>query len=314
MSCPVADTGHRPVLLEETLEALAIHPDGFYVDGTFGRGGHARAILARLGDAGRLLALDRDPAAVESALALAERDPRLWVEHASFSRLPEIARRYGLLGAIDGLLLDIGVSSPQLDQAGRGFSFAADGPLDMRMDNSAGETAAQWLARAPEAEIARVLHEYGEERFSRRIARAIVAARVGAPILSTGRLATIVAGACPTREPGKHPATRTFQAIRIQINRELEELGAALAAVRELLALGGRLVVISFHSLEDRLVKRFIRDQSRGERYPRGVPVRAAATQGWLRPLGKAVQATAEEVGVNPRARSAVLRVAERRS
>lgn len=314
MSRPVADTGHRPVLLEETLEALAIHPDGFYIDATFGRGGHARAILARLGAAGRLLVLDRDPAAVAAAEALAQRDPRLEVEHAPFSRLREIARQHGRLGAVEGLLLDIGVSSPQLDEAGRGFSFSADGPLDMRMDNSGGETAAAWLATAQEADIARVLHEYGEERFSRRIARAIVAARGQAPILTTGRLASLVAAACPTREPGKHPATRTFQALRIQVNRELEELGAALAAVRDLLAVGGRLVVISFHSLEDRLVKRFIRDQAWGRQVPRSVPLLATATQPWLEPVGKALHAGEAEVAANPRARSAVLRVAERRS
>ena len=314
MSRPVADTGHRPVLLEETLEALAIRPDGFYIDATFGRGGHARAILARLGAAGRLLVLDRDPAAVAAAEALAQRDPRLEVEHAPFSRLREIARQHGRLGAVEGLLLDIGVSSPQLDEAGRGFSFSADGPLDMRMDNSGGETAAAWLATAQEADIARVLHEYGEERFSRRIARAIVAARGQAPILTTGRLASLVAAACPTREPGKHPATRTFQALRIQVNRELEELGAALAAVRDLLAVGGRLVVISFHSLEDRLVKRFIRDQARGQQVPRSVPLLATAIQPWLEPVGKALHAGEAEVTANPRARSAVLRVAERRS
>ncbi len=314
MSRPVADTGHRPVLLEETLQALAIRPDGFYLDATFGRGGHARALLARLGAAGRLLVLDRDPAAVAVAADLARRDPRLEVEHAPFSRLREVVGRHERLGSVDGLLLDIGVSSPQLDEAGRGFSFAADGPLDMRMDNSAGETAAVWLARAQEADIARVLHEYGEERFSRRIARAIVTARGQAPILTTGRLAAIVAAACPTREPGKHPATRAFQALRIQVNHELEELAAALGAVRDLLAVGGRLVVISFHSLEDRLVKRFIRDQARGQPVPRSVPLRATATQAWLEPVGKALHAGEAEVAANPRARSAVLRAAERRS
>jgi len=299
-------------LLEESLAALAIRPDGVYLDGTFGRGGHARALLARLGSAGRLLVLDRDPEAVAVAQALAAEDPRLLVEQAPFSRLRDVAGHRGLLGSIDGLLLDIGVSSPQLDQAGRGFSFAAEGPLDMRMDNSSGETAAQWLARAQEADIARVLRDYGEERFAGRIARALVWARSEAPILTTTRLAKLVAAACPTREPGKHPATRTFQALRIQVNQELDELCAALAAVRDLLAIGGRLVVISFHSLEDRIVKRFMRDQARGPQLPRGVPVRASETQGWLRPLGKAVGASAVEVAANPRARSAVMRVAER--
>lgn len=304
--------GHRPVLLEESLAALAIRPDGFYLDGTFGRGGHARALLARLGSAGRLLVLDRDPEAVAVAQSLAAEDPRLSVEQAPFSRLGEVARRRGLLGSIDGLLLDIGVSSPQLDQPGRGFSFIAEGPLDMRMDNRGGETAAQWLARAQEAEIVQVLRDYGEERFAGRIARALVRARTEAPILTTTQLARLVAAACPTREPGKHPATRTFQALRIQVNRELDELSAALAAVRDLLTIGGRLVVISFHSLEDRIVKRFMRDQARGPQYPRGVPVLASEAQGWLRPLGKAVQASAAEVAANPRARSAVMRVAER--
>ncbi len=303
---------HRPVLLEESLEALVIPPDGTYLDGTFGRGGHARALLARLGAKGRLLALDRDPEAVAVGRALADQDPRLMVEQAPFSTAAAVASRHGVLGAIDGILLDIGVSSPQLDEAGRGFSFAAAGPLDMRMDNSTGETAAQWLARAKEAEIAQVLHEYGEERFSRRIARALVTARAEAPILTTQRLASLVAAASPTREPGKHPATRTFQAIRIQVNHELDELRSCLAGVRELLAVGGRLVVISFHSLEDRIVKRFMRDAARGEQFPKGVPVRAREIQSWLRPVGKAVHASLAEVAANPRARSAVMRVGER--
>jgi 16S rRNA (cytosine1402-N4)-methyltransferase len=308
----MATNGHRPVLLEESLAALAIHPDGIYLDGTFGRGGHARALLGRLGATGRLLVMDRDPEAVAAARALGVKDPRLMVEQAPFSEAAAVARRRGLLGAIDGLLLDIGVSSPQLDDPRRGFSFAAEGPLDMRMDNSAGETAAQWLAAAREADIAQVLHDFGEERFSRRIAQALVAARAQAPILTTRHLASLVAAACPTREPGKHPATRTFQAIRIQVNHELDELSAALAATRDLLAMGGRLVVISFHSLEDRIVKRFIRDQARGEQFPRGVPVRARETLAWLGPLGKPVHASPAEVEANPRARSAVMRVAER--
>jgi len=310
----MADAAHTPVLLEESLEALAIEPDGVYVDGTYGRGGHARALLSRLGPAGRLLALDRDPESVADGDALARTDPRITVEHAPFSRLAEVADRSGLRGAVNGLLLDLGVSSPQLDVPGRGFSFTADGPLDMRMDNRSGETAAQWLSRAPEGEIARVLHEYGEERFSRRIARAIARARREAPVLTTRRLAEIVAAASPTREPGKHPATRTFQAIRIQINHELEELRACLGAVCDLLTGGGRLVVISFHSLEDRIVKRFIRDQARGEQLPRGLPVPAGEVKAFLRPLGKAIRPSAAEVAANPRARSAVMRVAERLS
>jgi 16S rRNA (cytosine1402-N4)-methyltransferase len=305
-------TLHQPVLLEETLEALAITADGFYVDGTFGRGGHARMILARLGPAGRLLALDKDPEAVAAGGQLAAEDVRFSMMHAAFSQLETIARDSGILGGVSGLLLDLGVSSPQLDQAHRGFSFSADGPLDMRMNPQAGETAAEWLARVSEAELARVLREYGEERFARRVARAIVRARAVQPVTSTGRLAQIVAAASPSREPGKHPATRTFQAIRIQVNRELDELRACLASVCDLLAVGGRLVVVSFHSLEDRIVKRFIRDKARGERFPKGVPVTSQELGPCLRPVGKSVRPSPAEVAANPRARSAVLRVAER--
>jgi 16S rRNA (cytosine1402-N4)-methyltransferase len=308
----MTDAAHTPVLLEETLEALAIKPDGIYIDGTYGRGGHARALLTRLGPAGRLLALDRDPEAAAEARKLADGEPRLTVQQAPFSRLAEVARERGLTGTVSGLLLDLGVSSPQLDCAERGFSFTADGPLDMRMDPRGGESAAQWLARAREAEIARVLFEYGEERYARRIARAIVRGRHSAPLTRTRRLAEIVAGACPTREPGKHPATRTFQAIRIHVNRELEELASCLKSVCDLLAVGGRLAVISFHSLEDRLVKRFIRDEARGERLPRGLPVTARELHPRLRAVGRAVRPSAAEVEANPRARSAVLRVAER--
>jgi 16S rRNA (cytosine1402-N4)-methyltransferase len=308
----MADSVHQPVLLEESLEALAIKPDGVYLDGTFGRGGHARALLARLGPEGRLLALDRDHEAVAAAGALAASEPRLSVEQAPFSVIGDVARRHHLYGLVDGLLLDLGVSSPQLDCPQRGFSFSSDGPLDMRMDTRSGVTAAEWLARAKEGEIARVLRELGEERFAGRIARAIVRARALAPILTTRRLAEIVAAASPSREPGKHPATRTFQAIRIQINQELDELRACLAEVCGLLATGGRLVVISFHSLEDRIVKRFIRDEARGESYPRGVPVTAREVQPRLRAVGRAVRPSAQEVAANPRARSAVLRAAER--
>jgi 16S rRNA (cytosine1402-N4)-methyltransferase len=308
----MADLVHKPVLLEESLEALAIKPDGFYLDGTFGRGGHARALLARLGPPGRLLVLDRDPDAVAAARDLAAVDRRVAFEHAPFSAIGDAARRHGRYGAVDGLLLDLGVSSPQLDLPGRGFSFSADGPLDMRMDNQFGATAAQWLAIAKEGEITRVLRELGEERFAGRIARAIVRARAAAPILTTRRLAEIVAAASPSREPGKHPATRSFQAIRIHVNRELDELRACLAQVCGLLAAGGRLVVISFHSLEDRIVKRFIRDEARGDPYPRGVPIRVGDMHARLRPLGKAVRPSVQEVATNPRARSAVMRVAER--
>jgi 16S rRNA (cytosine1402-N4)-methyltransferase len=243
---------------------------------------------------------------------LARSDARFSIIQAPFSRLAEVAREAGVLGAADGLLLDLGVSSPQLDESERGFGFTADGPLDMRMDPTSGESAASWLAQVSEQALARVLHEYGEERFARRVARALVRARAQAPIATTKRLAELVAAAVPSREPGKHPATRTFQAIRIQVNRELDELRAALAAACALLAVGGRLVVISFHSLEDRIVKRFIRDEARGERLPRGLPVRGVEAAGRLRPIGKLVRPSAAEVVATPRARSALMRVAER--
>lgn len=308
----MTDASHTPVLLEESLESLSIDPNGIYLDCTFGRGGHARALLARLGASGRLLALDRDPQAVAAAVVLTQRDSRLTVEHAPFSQVEEVAWRRGIFGRVNGLLLDLGVSSPQLDEPDRGFSFSMDGPLDMRMDTSGSRTAAQWLAQAQEGEIARVLYDYGEERFARRIARAIVRARSKRLIDSTRILAEIVAAASPSWEPGKHPATRTFQAIRIHINQELDELRACLAGVCGLLATGGRLVVISFHSLEDRIVKRFIRDEARGEQFPSGVPVTVREANARLRPVGKPVRPSSAEVVVNPRARSALMRVAER--
>jgi 16S rRNA (cytosine1402-N4)-methyltransferase len=308
----MTDAPHTPVLLEESLEALAIDPDGIYLDGTFGRGGHARALLARLGASGSLFALDRDPQALAVGAVLARRDPRFVIEHASFSRVGEVARRHGFFGRVNGVLLDLGVSSPQLDDPTRGFSFNADGPLDMRMDTGSGQTAAQWLGQAKESEIARVLRDYGEERFAGRIAHAIVRARGRRPVVSTRELAEIVAAASPRRERGKHPATRTFQAIRIHVNGELEELRACLAAVCGLLAAGGRLVAISFHSLEDRIVKRFIRNEARGKQLPRAVPVTAQQTNVRLRPVGKPVRPSSAEIAVNPRARSALMRVAER--
>lgn len=294
------------------MEALALRPDGRYLDGTFGRGGHSRAILARLGLAGRLLGLDRDPQAMSAGQDLSRQDPRFVMERGHFGAIGAVVGRYGLNGRLDGILLDIGVSSPQLDDPSRGFSFSADGPLDMRMDPDSGESAAQWLARADEVEIAAVLRTLGEERFAGRIARAIVQARIQSPIRTTRALAALCEEAVPTREPGKHPATRTFQAIRIHINRELEELTACLAQVCDLLAAGGRLAVISFHSLEDRIVKRFIRDQARGECFPLGVPVTVAESHPRLRPIGKAIHASPAEVEANPRSRSAVLRIAER--
>ncbi len=295
------------------MEALAVDPCGTYIDATFGRGGHTRAVLARLGPAGRLLALDRDPEAIAAAHALAAADPRLTPVQARFGDLAAVAAAAGV-GQVQGILLDLGVSSPQLDAPERGFSFSADGPLDMRMDPTRGDSAAQWLARADQDEIAATLRELGEERFAGRIARAAVAARAEAPIATTRQLAELVARTVPTREPGKHPATRTFQALRIRVNEELDELERALDQVCALLAPGGRLAAIAFHSLEDRIVKRFVRRESQGPQLPKGLPVPASATRGRLRPVGKAVRPSAAEVAANPRARSAVLRVAERLS
>jgi 16S rRNA (cytosine1402-N4)-methyltransferase len=305
---------HQSVLLDEALEALAVSASGRYVDGTFGRGGHSRAILQALGPDGMLLAIDRDPAAVAFGQQSFADDGRFLIEQGAFSMLEQLAERHGLTGRVNGILLDLGVSSPQLDMPERGFSFLRDGPLDMRMDTTAGQSAAQWLAEAEEREIVQVLKTYGEERFAKRIARAIVETRGEAPITTTAQLAAVIAGANPVKEPGRHPATRSFQGIRIFINRELDELTACLDQSLRVLAPGGRLAVISFHSLEDRIVKRFIRDNARGEVFPRGVPVTQDQMQSRLRPVGKAIHPSAEEVQANPRARSAVLRVAERLS
>jgi len=283
-----------------------------YVDCTFGRGGHSREILLRLGEGGRLVALDRDPDALASARGIG--DARFTALHMSFGRLREGLAAEGI-EQVDGVLMDLGTSSPQLDDAGRGFSFRLDGPLDMRMDSSRGVTAAQWLATASEKHIGEVIKTYGEERFARQIARAIVAARSGRALHSTRQLAQIVEDAVRTREPGQDPATRTFQAIRIFINQELEELSLALPQCLELLRAGGRLVVISFHSLEDRIVKRFMRDNSRPAPVPRGLAVREADRAApRLRLIGKPVRPTRAELADNPRARSAILRVAEKLS
>ncbi|TCS71043.1 16S rRNA (cytosine1402-N4)-methyltransferase [Sulfuritortus calidifontis] len=301
---------HVPVLLEETLAALNIRPEGVYVDATFGRGGHSRAILGRLGPQGRLLAMDRDPRAVAEGERI--RDGRFSIVHAHFSRLRATVAAAGL-NEVDGVLLDIGVSSPQIDEPERGFSFRFDAPLDMRMDTSQGQTAAEWLNTATEEEIAHVIREYGEERFAKSVARAIVAARAEAPIERTAQLARIAASAVRTRERGQDPATRTFQAVRIHINRELEELAQALPQGVEVLRAGGRLAVISFHSLEDRMVKRFMRAEAKGEELPPEIPMPAHAIKaGRLRLVGRAIRASETEVARNPRARSAVLRVAER--
>jgi 16S rRNA (cytosine1402-N4)-methyltransferase len=303
---------HHPVLLQEAVDGLAVRADGVYVDGTFGRGGHSRAILAKLGEKGRLIALDRDPEACTAARILAEGDARLTIYRAAFSSLERIATEAGVLGRVDGVLLDIGVSSAQLDDPGRGFSFIQAGPLDMRMDPESGESAAQWLNRADEKEIAGVLFSLGEERHARRIAKAVVAERAITPITDTLQLAAIVSRASPRHDRHKHPATRSFQAIRIFINRELEELTSCLEQCLRVLAPAGRLAVISFHSLEDRIVKRFIRDHSRlPPPDPRAPWLEPTGTPD-LRPIGKAIQASEDETRDNPRARSAVLRVAER--
>ncbi len=302
---------HQTVLLREAVEALVTSPGGFYVDGTFGRGGHSRHLLQQLNADGRVLGVDKDPAAEAAALELAANEPRFQFFHGSFAELPGELRRMGV-DAVDGILLDLGVSSPQLDDGERGLSFLQDGPLDMRMDTTRGETAAQWLSHAGVDEIALGLKEYGEERFSRRIAAAIVAARTEQPITSTGRLAQVVSEANPKWEKHKHPATRAFQAIRIKVNSELEDLQELLAAALDMLRVGGRLVVISFHSLEDRLVKRYMRDMARGEQFPMGVPVRDSALNRRMRLVGKAVRASDEEVAGNVRSRSAIMRVAEK--
>ena len=299
------------MLLREAVDALVTEPEGVYVDGTFGRGGHSRAVLEKLGTEGRLLAVDKDPLAIAAAEEVAQGEGRFDFYHGSFAQLPHQLRRLGIT-AVDGVLLDLGVSSPQLDNGERGFSFLHDGPLDMRMDTSSGETAAEWLDAAREEDIAAVLKDYGEERFARRIAAAIVAARKVAPIETTAALAKVVSEAHPRWEKHKHPATRAFQAIRIKVNGELDDLEAFLNGALDMLRVGGRLVVISFHSLEDRLVKRYMRDMSRGEALPRGLPVKESALNRRMRLVGKAVRASAGEVELNPRARSAVMRIAEK--
>jgi 16S rRNA (cytosine1402-N4)-methyltransferase len=304
------DLQHATVLLNEAVEALNVKPQGIYVDGTFGRGGHSRLILQKLGPQGRLIALDKDPAAIEAGRSIA--DTRFRLVHSGFEELANVLRQLAV-GKVDGVLLDLGVSSPQLDDAQRGFSFRFDAPLDMRMDTSSGQTAAEWLANVDESFLVEVIGDYGEERFAKQIARALVAARKEQAILTTRQLGEVVAKVVRTREPGKNPATRTFQAIRIYINRELEELTHILPQCVDSLKTGGRLAVISFHSLEDRIVKRFMREMAQGKKIPAGLPIRAAdMPKGRLKLVGKAIQAGDEEVARNPRARSAVLRVAER--
>ncbi|OFK89653.1 MULTISPECIES: 16S rRNA (cytosine(1402)-N(4))-methyltransferase RsmH [unclassified Eikenella] len=306
------ELAHVTVLLHEAVDALAVKPDGVYVDGTFGRGGHSRLILSKLGANGRLVVFDKDPQAIAVARQLAETDKRVQVVHGGFSSFQLALKELGI-EAVDGALFDLGVSSPQIDDAERGFSFRYDAPLDMRMDTTRGQTAAQWLAEAGEEEIREVIRDYGEERFNSQIARAIVQQRQERPILTTGQLAQLAAQAVRTRERGQDPATRTFQAIRIFINRELEEISAVLPQAAGYLKTGGRLAVIAFHSLEDRIVKQFIRRYSRPAPLPKWVMVRESERpEPPLREIGKAQRASAAETAANPRARSAVLRVAER--
>lgn len=303
---------HATVLLDEAVAALAIKPEGIYVDCTFGRGGHSKLILEQLGTNGKLIALDKDPAAV--AAGKQWNDVRFQIMHCSFAQIAGVLCEQGVK-KVDGILLDLGVSSPQLDEAARGFSFRFDAPLDMRMDVSSGITAAQWLATVDESLLMEVIRDYGEERFAKQIARAIVAAREIHPIQTTRQLVELVSKAVRTREAGQNPATRTFQAIRIYINQELEELARVLPECVRHLKTGGRLVVISFHSLEDRIVKHFMRDMAEGDKLPRNVPIRSSEVpQGALNLICRAVRAGETELQLNPRARSAVMRVAERSS
>ena len=306
----MTSSAHVAVLAQEAIEALNIRSNGTYVDCTYGRGGHSRLILEKLGTGGRLIALDRDPEAIEAAKAL--RDPRFMAMRSPFSSVRDVLQELGVAG-VDGMLLDLGVSSPQLDDGRRGFSFRSDAPLDMRMDPDHGLSAADWLATAEESEIREVIRNHGEERFAKQIAAAIVAARARGPVDTTRKLAALVADAVPTREPRQNPATRTFQALRIHVNQELEELAVVLPQCGALLGAGGRLVVISFHSLEDRIVKRFLRTQSQADALPARLPVRARdLPRPRMRLIGRAARASDRETAANPRARSAVMRVAER--
>lgn len=303
---------HQTVLLNEAVDALVTDQDGIYVDCTFGRGGHSRELLKRLSAAGRVIGFDKDPMAVTEGETLAAQDPRFSIVHGSFAELQHRLSALHLGGCVTGILMDLGVSSPQLDDANRGFSFMGDGPLDMRMNNQAGQTAAQWLNSASAEEIAKVLKEYGEERFAKRIASAIVERRDSQPLASTLELAALIDKASPRKEKGKHPATRSFQAIRIFINGELDELKDVLEQSMQALCKGGRLVVISFHSLEDRIVKQFIRYKEKGDQLPRNLPVQDHMVKRELRSVGKAVRASEQEVEANVRSRSAIMRVAEK--
>ncbi len=303
---------HRPVLMAEVLANLAINPNGVYIDATFGRGGHTQAVLSQLGATGRLFAMDKDPTAVAYAKQLLGDDNRFSIYHGSFADLKKFLQTQEVYGKVDGILFDLGVSSPQLDDADRGFSFMRDGKLDMRMDTMSGVDAATWLATISERELADVLYQYGEERDSRRIARFIVEARQQTPITTTVQLAEIVKKAIPKWPKDKHPATKSFQAIRIAVNQELEDLQQGLVQALDALHIGGRLLVISFHSLEDRIVKRFIQQEERGGEFPAGLPVKQDSFHPRLKRVGKAIKPSTQEVESNPRARSAVLRIAEK--
>ena len=308
----MADSQHITVLLHEAVAALVTDPEGFYVDGTFGRGGHSALIMQQLSADGRLLGIDKDLAAIATANTRFADDARFAIAHGSFAELAQLVEARGMTGKIAGVLLDLGVSSPQLDEAERGFSFMHDGPLDMRMDQTRGQSAADWINTASEEDIVWVFKEYGEERFAKRMARAIIAERQKAPFTRTKHLAEVIKEANPAWEKGKHPATRAFQAIRIQVNSELIDLDSVLEQALAVLAPGGRLVVISFHSLEDRAVKRFIRRQELGDPVPKGLPIRDDQLNKRMRSIGKAVKASDDEVNANPRSRSAVMRVAEK--
>ena len=305
-------TEHRTVLLKEAVEALIVDVNGFYIDGTFGRGGHTAELLSCLSEKAVVWAIDKDPQAITEGQVQFQKDERLKFVHGSFADLTTVLSAEGKVGELSGVLLDLGVSSPQLDEAERGFSFMRDGPLDMRMDTSRGLSAADWIATADEKDIAQVIKEYGEERFARRMASAVVREREKTPIIRTVQLAGILAAAHPAWERGRHPATKAFQAIRIFINRELEDLESLLSQIIDALKVGGRLVVISFHSLEDRRVKRFIRDQERGIKLPKNLPVRDVERGVRLKKVGKAIKPQHSEIDENIRSRSAVMRIAER--
>ena len=314
VACRMKETfnEHQSVLLDEVIDNLAIQADGVYLDATFGRGGHAQAILSRLGPTGRLLAMDKDPTAVAYACSHFSDDKRFIMQHGSFADLTKFVAKQNLLGKINGILFDLGVSSPQLDDPSRGFSFMQSGQLDMRMDYSQGMDAAKFVASVDEKELARVLWEYGEERYSRRIAKAIVMARQVTPITTTAQLSEIIAKAIPAWQKGKHPATRSFQAIRIAVNQELEELKRGLIQGLDVLKVGGRLLVISFHSLEDRIVKQFMQQQERGHEIPAGLPIKHIDIDVKFKRLGRAIKPSEQEIKINPRARSAILRIGEK--